>query len=76
MSYQLCRTVTSYCWKLLFIFSAEAEANEAQGRKLQPIGPISYPTAVRVFLVVLKLKHDFYKILAGVSIVVDSKHVL
>ena len=66
MSYQLCRTVTSYCWKLLFIFFAEAEANQAQGGKLHTTGPISYPTGVRVFLVVLKLKNDFYKILAGV----------
>ena len=43
----------------IYIF-AEAEASQAQGGKLHTIGLISYPSAVRVSLVVLKLKHDFH----------------
>ena len=43
-----------------FLFFAEAEAHQTQGRKLHTIGLISYATAVSVSLVAFKLKYDLY----------------
>ena len=43
----------------IYVF-AEAEASQAQGGKLHTIGLILYPSAVRVSLVLLKLKRDFH----------------